>query len=81
MLDGGLILATAIAAWQLDRRPLIVRSASAAVVALPLQVLLGRLTVTASLQPIIVTAHLGTAILILLCLTTATLSAWIYDRS
>lgn len=81
MLVGVLILATAIAAWQLDRRPLIVRSAGVAVVLLPLQVLLGRLTVTASLQPIIVTSHLATAILILLSLTTATLSAWIYDRS
>lgn len=81
MVAGGLILATAIAAWQLDRRPLIVRSAGAAVVLLPIQVLLGRLTVTASLQPVIVTAHLGTAILILLSLTTATLSAWIYDRA
>jgi cytochrome c oxidase assembly protein subunit 15 len=41
------------------------------------QVILGGLTVTENLQPIIVTTHLGVAILILLCLLTTCLVAYL----
>ncbi len=52
-----------------------------AVVLLPLQIILGGLTVTKKLQPVIVTSHLATAILILVALTTATVTAWIRNES
>ena len=41
------------------------------------QVILGGLTVTENLQPIIVTTHLGVAILILLCLLTTFLVTYL----
>ena len=81
MIVGFLILGTTIAAWRVERdRPVVVWSATIALVLLPVQVVLGRLTVTELLEPAIVTAHLGTAILILLGLTVATMSAWLYDH-
>ena len=82
MVVGVLILGTVVTAWygQHDR-PLIVWSAVLAIVLLPIQVLLGGLTVTAQLQPIIVTSHLGTAILILVSLTVTALVAWIDKRT
>jgi heme A synthase len=52
-----------------------------ALVVLPVQVALGRFTVTALLEPIVVTAHLGTAIIIALALTVTTVSAWLHDHS
>ncbi|WP_136716890.1 COX15/CtaA family protein [Halorientalis salina] len=61
---GLLIAATAVAAWRresLDRPEWAALGAGAL---LPVQVVLGGLTVTESLAPLIVTAHLGTAILI-----------------
>ena len=80
MIAGLLILGTAIAAWRTQRdRPVVVWSATSALVLLPIQVALGRFTVTRLLQPVIVTAHLGTAVLILVGLTTTTLAAWLYD--
>ena len=77
MLVGFLILGTAVAAWRAQRdRPLVVWSATLAIVLLPIQVLLGGLTVTRNLQPFVVTSHLGVATLILLALATTTISAW-----
>ena len=78
MIVGFLILGTAIAAWRTHRDyPLVVWSATLAIVLLPVQVLLGGLTVTRDLQPFIVTTHLGVATLILLGLTITTVVAWI----
>jgi cytochrome c oxidase assembly protein subunit 15 len=81
MVVGFFILGTVLAAWQFRRtQSVVVWSATFALVALPVQVALGRFTVTALLEPVIVTAHLGMAILILLGLTVTTVSAWLYDR-
>lgn len=81
LVVGFLILGTAFAAWMFQRdRPVVKWSATLALVTLPVQVILGRLTVTQLLQPVIVTAHLGTAIVILLGLTVTTVSAWLYDH-
>jgi len=41
----------------------------------------GGLTVTANLQPLIVTSHLGTAIVILLRLCMTTISDYLVDQS
>ena len=80
MVVGFLILGMTLAAWRVQRdRPLVVWTATLALLLLPIQVVLGGLTVTRLLQPLIVTAHLGTAVMILLALMTATLTAWIYD--
>ncbi len=43
---------------------------------LPLQIILGGLTVTQNLEPLMVTAHLGVATLIILFLSVATAIAW-----
>lgn len=43
---------------------------------LPLQIILGGLTVTENLEPLIVTSHLGAATLIILFLTFATAITW-----
>jgi len=75
-IAGLLILATAVTGWLFrPQESLIKWSAMTALILLPIQVLLGGLTVTRELQPIIVTAHLGVAILILLCLLSTTLAA------
>jgi cytochrome c oxidase assembly protein subunit 15 len=75
---GVLIAGTAIGAWVAHRNTPIIRwSATAALILLPFQVILGGLTVTADLQPIIVTTHLGVAILILLCLLSTCLIAYL----
>lgn len=82
MLAGFFILGTAVAAWRVHReQPLIVWSATAALVLLPIQVLLGGLTVTQNLKPIIVTTHLGVSTLILLCLLTTFLVGWLSHRT
>jgi heme A synthase len=81
MIVGVLVLGTTLAAWRFQRnRPVVTWSATLALVVLPIQVALGRFTVTALLQPVVVTAHLGTAVLILLALTVTTVSAWLYDH-
>jgi heme A synthase len=65
MITGLLILWTAVAAWRRKSLSQLGRvSALFALVILPLQVVLGGLTVTEDLEPFIVTSHLGTAILI-----------------
>jgi len=65
MITGFLILGTAVGAW---RRKSLSRtgrlSAVFALGVLPIQVVLGGLTVTEQLEPLIVTSHLGAAILI-----------------
>lgn len=82
MAVGFLILGTTLAAWRVRRdRPVIVWTATLALLLLPIQVILGGLTVTRLLQPLIVTAHLGTAVVILLTLTMATFAAWLYDHN
>jgi cytochrome c oxidase assembly protein subunit 15 len=82
MTVGFLILGTAVAAWRVHRdRPLVVWPATAALVLLPIQVLLGGLTVTQDLMPIVVTTHLGVATLILLSLGTTFLTGWLSRRT
>lgn len=81
-LVGLLILGTALVAWRTRRdQPLIVWSAITAAVLLPVQVVLGRLTVTRQLQPVIVTAHLGVALLILVSLTVVTVRTWVQEAT
>lgn len=81
MTAGFLILGTAIGAWIVYRDSWIVKwSATIALILLPIQVLLGGLTVTENLKPIIVTTHLGVATLILLCLLTTFLTGWLTNR-
>ena len=81
MLVGLGILATTGAAYRLQKQPLVRRTAAVALLLLPLQVVLGGLTVTANLQPLIVTSHLGTAIVILLLLCTTTVIDYSADQS
>lgn len=73
MLVGGGIVLTAVTAHWCQKRPLVRWSATVAMILLPAQVILGGLTVTANLQPLIVTSHLGVALVILLLLHTTTL--------
>jgi heme A synthase len=80
MVIGVAILGTAVAAHLLEKPPIVRWSATIALVLLPIQVVLGGLTVTEDLMPVIVTAHLGTAILILLGLATTTLIDWLGTR-
>ena len=68
------IVGTALLAHTRQKRPLVRRTAALAVGLLPVQVLLGGLTVTRDLQPAVVTGHLGVALLILLSLATATVA-------
>ena len=79
MVVGLLIVSTALLAWRTHRRPLVVGTAVAAALLLPLQVVLGGLTVTELLEPAIVTSHLATATLILVALTTTTVVSWVSD--
>lgn len=76
MITGFLILGTAVSAWRRTSLPRIARlSAVFALVILPIQVVLGGLTVTQELEPVIVTSHLGTAILIFGALVAAAVAA------
>jgi cytochrome c oxidase assembly protein subunit 15 len=78
MMAGVLIVGTTFGAWVTHRNtPIVKWSATAALALLPLQVILGGLTVTEDLQPIIVTTHLGVAILIILCLLTTCLVTYL----
>lgn len=70
MLVGIGIFGTAVVAHYLRKPPLVRWSVTIAVLLLPVQVIVGGLTVTEKLQPIIVTSHLGIATLILLFLCT-----------
>lgn len=81
MVAGFLILGTVIAAWREHRdNPLIKWSATLALVLLPIQVVLGGLTVTEALAPAIVTSHLAFATLILVMLTATFVGSWFYSR-
>lgn len=75
MTTGFLIFGTALAAWRWETRRVVIWPALVAAALLPVQVILGGLTVTQDLQPIVVTSHLGTAILILVSLTISTTAA------
>lgn len=81
MVVGLGILTTVGAAYRLQKQPLVRRTAAVALLLLPVQVVLGGLTVTANLQPLIVTSHLGTAIVILLMLCTTTVVDYLTHRS
>ncbi|WP_248905244.1 COX15/CtaA family protein [Halocatena marina] len=70
MLVGIGIFGTAVVAHYLRKPPFVRWSVTIAVLLLPVQVIVGGLTVTEKLQPIIVTSHLGIATLILLFLCT-----------
>jgi cytochrome c oxidase assembly protein subunit 15 len=81
MVAGFMILGTAIAAWRIHRdNPVIRWSATLALILLPLQVVLGGLTVTEQLDPFIVTSHLAFATLILVMLTTTFVGSWVYSK-
>ena len=81
MVAGFMILGTAIAAWRIHRdNPVIRWSATLALLLLPLQVVLGGLTVTENLDPFIVTSHLAFATLIIVMLTTTYVGSWVYSR-
>lgn len=78
MTAGLLIGGTAVSAWIFHRDNALLKwSATTALVLLPVQVILGGLTVTEKLKPVIVTTHLGVAILILLSLLTTVLAAYL----
>ena len=71
MVAGFLILGTALGAWRVKGDSTLIKwSATLAMVLLPIQVVLGGLTVTRQLEPLVVTGHLAVAILILVLLTT-----------
>lgn len=78
MIAGFLILGTAIAAWRIHRDHAIIRwSAVIALVLLPIQVVLGGLTVTEQLDPFVVTSHLATATAIVIMLATTFVGSWV----
>ena len=76
MIVGLLIISTALVAWYTRKRALVRGPAVFAALLLPVQVVLGGLTVTESLEPIIVTSHLATAALILVALTASAVVSW-----
>jgi cytochrome c oxidase assembly protein subunit 15 len=82
MMAGFLILGTVLLAWRRMRQHrLVVWTALLALALLPGQVLLGGLTVTEKLEPVIVTSHLATATLILVALATTTVAGWYASRT
>ncbi len=71
------IVAFVIGAWRAHRdRAWVVLPITAALVVLGVQVILGGLTVTENLPPEIVTAHLGTALVLVLLLTVGLLASF-----
>ncbi|PAU80812.1 hypothetical protein CK500_14890 [Halorubrum salipaludis] len=78
MTAGFFIAGTAVGAWIFYPDDTLVKwSATTALILLPIQVVLGGLTVTEDLEPIIVTTHLGVAILILLSLLMTVLTTYL----
>lgn len=77
---GLLVVSTALVAWSTRDRAIVVGPAVVAALLLPVQVLLGGLTVTESLEPIIVTSHLATAVLILVSVTVTAVGSWLLSR-
>lgn len=81
-LIGFVIVAFVVGAWRKHRnRPWVIVPALAGVVALGVQVVLGGLTVTENLPAEIVTAHLATAMLIVLLMLTSWLATFVPARS
>ncbi|MXR43066.1 hypothetical protein GRX01_17180 [Halobaculum sp. WSA2] len=81
MTAGLFITGTAVGAWVVYPDDSLVKwSATTALVLLPIQVVLGGLTVTENLKPIIVTTHLGVATLILLSLLTTVLTTYVRNE-
>lgn len=81
MVAGFLILGTAVAAWRIHRDSPIIRwSAVLALVLLPVQVVLGGLTVTELLDPFIVTSHLAFATGIIVMLTATFVGSWVKSK-
>ena len=81
MVAGFLILGTTIAAWRIHRdNPIIRWSATLALILLPIQVVLGGLTVTEQLDPFVVTSHLALATLIIVMLTTTYVGSWVLSK-
>lgn len=76
MVVGLLMILTALIAWYTRDRAIVKGTAVIAALLLPVQVVLGGLTVTESLEPIIVTSHLATATVILVALTATTVASW-----
>jgi len=76
MVVGLSVILTALVSWYTRKRAVVRGSAAFAAFLLPVQVVLGGLTVTESLEPIIVTSHLATASLILVALTVTTVTSW-----
>jgi heme A synthase len=76
MVVGLSVVLTALVARYTHERAIVEHSAAFAALLLPVQVVLGGLTVTESLEPIIVTSHLATAALILVALTVTTVTGW-----
>jgi cytochrome c oxidase assembly protein subunit 15 len=76
MIVGLLIISTALVAWYTRERAIVRMPAVFAALLLPVQVVLGGLTVTESLEPVIVTSHLATATVILVALTASTVVSW-----
>ncbi len=82
MTAGFLILGTALAAWRTrSESRLVTWSALVALALLPLQVVLGGLTVTEKLAPAVVTSHLATATIILVSLAATTVAGWYESRA
>ena len=77
---GIFILAGMAYSWYVKKPRAVRWSLVGAVALLPFQVILGGLTVTERLDPVIVTSHLGTATVILLALTIATVVTWLHER-
>lgn len=75
------ILLTAVVAYRRRNHPIVRWPAITALALLPLQVLLGGLTVTEALEPLIVTSHLAVAMVIVLSLCTTTVAAYLLDAS
>ncbi|MFC4986770.1 COX15/CtaA family protein [Saliphagus infecundisoli] len=81
MTAGLFIAGTAVGLWIVYPDDTLVKwSATTALVLLPVQVLLGGLTITENLKPIIITTHLGVTTLILLSLLTTVLTAYLRNR-
>ncbi len=79
---GVMMLAATAGGWLGREKPRAVAwGVTFALAFMPFQVVLGGLTVTRRLDPVIVTLHLATATLIIVSLTVATTASWYHRRS
>lgn len=77
---GVVVVVATVVAWRQHRgNRLVTWSITGALVLFPVQAVLGGLTVTRALEPVIVTAHLGGATLIMVLLVTSTVAAWLAE--